>query len=362
MKPVAEILSQKEYSIKDLVALLSAKGNDRILLFDRAREVRQAIVGHKVYLRGLVEFSNICRKDCLYCGIRQSNSKVHRYIIPDREILDACRYAWENQFGSVVLQSGEQCSRVFIRSVDNLIKKIKQLSNNELGITLSCGEQTAETYRRWYESGAHRYLIRIESSNSVLYSRIHPHDKNHLYERRTEALQNLKEIGYQTGTGVMIGLPFQTIEDLATDLMFFKNIDIDMCGMGPYIEHEDTPLYQFKHLVPGKNERFDLSLKMIAVLRLIMPAINIAATTALRTLHPEGREKGILAGANVLMPDLTPSKYYKDYELYEGKFCIDEPVDICLNKLKRHLEPSGIEIGFGEWGDSIHFRTKSIKQ
>ncbi|MCF6356990.1 MAG: radical SAM protein, partial [Draconibacterium sp.] len=253
---------------QEIIQLLQSKGEERTQLLKKSREVKEKVVGNKVYFRGLIEFSNICSKDCLYCGIRKSNTNVIRYSATDNEILDACRFAWETRFASVVLQSGEISSPEFVKRVDYLLKKIKQLSNDELGITLSCGEQSRETYLRWFESGAHRFLLRIESSNRDLYYKIHPKNNNHSFEKRLEALQSLKETGYQVGTGVMIGLPFQTYKDLADDLLFLKKLDIDMCGMGPYIEHEDTPLYECRNLLMSKQKRFDLALNMIAVLRL----------------------------------------------------------------------------------------------
>jgi biotin synthase len=338
-----------------IISLLRTKGAERTQLLNKSREVKESAVGNKVYFRGLVEFSNICSKDCLYCGIRKSNSNVVRYEANDEEILDACRFAWENQFASVVLQSGEISSPAFVNRVDYLLKKIKQLSNDELGITLSCGEQTRETYKRWKESGAHRYLLRIESSNHELYDKIHPVNPAHSFENRIEALQFLKETGYQVGTGVMVGLPFQTYEDLANDLLFFKKIDVDMCGMGPYIEHENTPLYKHRKLLMTKQERFDLTLNMIAVLRILMPDINMAAATALQAIDPAGREKALAVGANVIMPNLTPSKYRKAYQLYEDKPCLDEDKELCRSCLEARIEMTGNEIGFGEWGDSKHY-------
>jgi biotin synthase len=331
------------------------RGEDRTRLFQSARQVKLREVGNKVYFRGLIEFSNICSKDCLYCGIRKGNVKVLRYDASDDQILNACRFAWENRFASVVLQSGELSSPAFVKRVDGLLKKIKQLSNGELGITLSCGEQTPETYRRWFESGAHRYLLRIESSNRELYYKIHPGNEIHLFEKRVAALGFLKDAGYQVGTGVMIGLPFQTVENLADDLLFMKKLDIDMCGMGPYIEHEDTPLYAHRHLLASKQERFDLALNMIAVLRLLMPDINIAAATALQAIDPAGREKALAVGANVLMPNLTPCEFREEYQLYENKPCLDEDAELCRNCLEARVELSGDEIGYGEWGDSKHF-------
>jgi biotin synthase len=355
MENFTEIVSQASFSPEDLVVLLSSEGREREVLFNKARELKESVVGKKVYFRGLIEFSNVCSKDCLYCGIRKSNKKVVRYNAADEEILEACRFAWENRFGSVVLQSGELESKAFVKRVDNLLKKIKQLSNNELGITLSCGEQSLETYRRWFESGAHRYLLRIEASNRELYHKIHPETPKHSFERRVEALHFLRETGYQVGTGVMIGLPFQTLEDLANDLLFFKKIDIDMCGMGPYIEHEHTPLYAFRQLLQPKQERFNLALNMIAALRLLMPDINIAAATALQAIDPAGREKALTVGANVIMPNLTPCEYRKEYLLYEDKPCLDEDAELCRNCLEAHIELAGSEIGYSEWGDSKHF-------
>ncbi len=343
----------------DLIALLQVQGEQRNALFKKSNEVKNSIVGKKVFFRGLVEFSNICSKDCLYCGIRKSNKKVVRYNATDDEILAACRFAWENRFGSVVLQSGEIASPAFIKRVENLLKKIKKFSNNELGITLSCGEQSRDTYLRWFESGAHRYLLRIEASNPALYYKIHPNTKKHSFEKRVEALHSLRVTGYQVGTGVMIGLPFQTIEDLAGDLLFLKEIDIDMCGMGPYIEHEHTPLYQCRHLLKTKLERFDLALNMIAVLRLMMPDINIAAATALQAIDPAGREKALNVGANIIMPNLTPCDYRKEYLLYKDKPCLDEDAELCRNCIEARIELAGCEIGYGEWGDSKHFSSRN---
>jgi len=355
MESFSEILSTGDFTRKELVRILNAEGEERLKLFQRAQDVKLQTIGNKVYFRGLIEFSNICTKDCLYCGIRKSNDKVVRYDLTNDEILDACRFAWQNRFGSVVLQSGEISSSAFVKRVDLLLRKIKEISNGELGITLSCGEQSIETYCQWRESGAHRYLLRIESSNPALYKRIHPGNEFHSFERRIQALKDLKTAGYQVGTGVMIGLPFQTIEDLADDLLFLKRMDVDMVGMGPYIEHEDTPLYEFRSLIRTKQERFDLALKMIATLRLLMPDINIAAATALQAIDPAGREKALTIGANILMPNLTPCDYRKEYQLYENKPCLDEDAELCRNCLEARIELTGCEIGYGEWGDSKHF-------
>lgn len=361
MKSFQEILQQSTFSHDDLLRLLLAKEDERQQLFARAQKVRLQNVGNKVYFRGLIEFSNLCAKDCLYCGIRKSNENVSRYELTDEEILEACLYAWENRFGSVVLQSGEVSSPAFVQRIANVLFQIKEMSKGELGITLSCGEQTLETYQLWRSCGAHRYLLRIESSNPELYRKIHPKNDFHSFDRRIQALKDLKTAGFQVGTGVMIGLPFQTIDDLASDLLFMKTMDIDMIGMGPYIEHEETPLYTFRNELKTKEERFDLALKMVAVLRLLMPDINIAAATALQAIDPAGREKALTIGANVLMPNLTPTDQRKAYQLYEGKPCLDESADLCKNCLEARIELSGGEIGYGEWGDSKHFENRAGK-
>lgn len=347
---------------QEIIALLKTTGDERTELLKRSQERKVKEVGKKVYFRGLVEFSNICSKDCLYCGIRKGNEKVLRYEVSDDEILESCRFAWENNFASVVLQSGELSSPAFTKRVDGLLKKIKAMSNGELGITLSCGEQSLETYLQWKESGAHRYLLRIESSNRELYYKIHPENQHHSFEKRLEALAALKKAGYQVGTGVMVGLPFQTFDDLANDLLFFKELDIDMCGMGPYIEHEDTPLYAHRGRLKTKQERFDLTLNMIAVLRLLMPDINIAAATALQAIDPAGREKALAVGANVIMPNLTPTAYREEYQLYEDKPCLDEDAELCRNCLEARIHMAGSEIGYGEWGDSKHFFNRTKKE
>ena len=358
MKSFFDILQNNEFSNDELVKLLSAESEERQQLFHRAQLVKLQTVGNKVYFRGLIEFSNKCGKDCLYCGIRKSNNKVVRYELSDQDILEACRFAWLNRFGSVVLQSGEISSPSFVKRIDLLLQKIKELSNGELGITLSCGEQSIETYQQWHQSGAHRYLLRIESSNPVLYRKIHPDNDFHSYDRRIQAIRDLKACGYQVGTGVMIGLPFQTLHDLANDLLFFKAIDVDMVGMGPYIEHEDTPLYEFRKLIKTKQERFDLALKMVAALRLLMPDINIAAATALQAIDPAGREKALTIGANILMPNLTPCDYRREYQLYEDKPCLDEDAELCRSCLEARIELSGCEIGYDEWGDSKHYKKR----
>jgi biotin synthase len=279
--------------------------------------------------------------------------------MPDEEVLEAAKYAFDNNFASIVIQSGERNDRKFVDTIDRLLRDIRQMTQGKLHVTLSLGEQTEKTYQRWMDAGAQRYLLRIEVSNPELYRKLHPEDKHHDYNERLEALRRLRKTGYQVGTGVMIGLPFQTISDLADDLIFFRDFDIDMAGMGPYIEHEDTPLYQYRNELLPIRERFLLSLKMVALLRIMMKDINIAATTAMQTIDPQGREKALLVGANVIMPNLTPVKYRQSYLLYQNKPCLDEEAEECKSCLEARIALAGDEIGFGEWGDSKHFKKRT---
>jgi biotin synthase len=354
-----ELLKNKNIDKTDIINLLSANAEETKALFLASERVRNECVGNIVYFRGLIEFSNICGKNCYYCGIRAENNNVVRYNLTNAEILDAAKFAYENHYASVVLQSGEITGKEFIKRICYLVDEIKKLSNNELGITLSLGEQNKETYKEWFNTGAHRYLLRIESSNKELYQKIHPRNSKHSYEERIKCLEYLRETGFQVGTGVMIGLPFQTLEDLANDLLFLRDFDIDMVGMGPYIEHPDTPLYQYRDLLMPKTERLLLALKMIAILRLMMNDINIAAATALQAIDPMGREKAIKIGANIIMPNITPGQYRKNYKLYENKPCVDENPDDCTQCLESRIQMAGSKIGYNEWGDSWHFKKKN---
>ncbi len=343
----------------DLIYLLGLTERDAMeKLFDRAYEAKTKYVGNKVYFRGIIEFSNICEKDCFYCGIRKSNRNVVRYRMSEEEILEGARFAYESNYGSVVLQSGERSDPVFAGFVERVVKAIKELSNGNLGITLSLGEQSDETYRRWFAAGAHRYLLRIETSNEALYGRLHPRD--HSFRKRLECLGILAGIGYQVGTGVMIGLPGQTLEDLADDILFFEKMDIAMVGMGPYLVHKDTPLSsEISDFEAIKERQLDLALKMIAVTRLYLKDVNIASTTALQALAPTGREMGLRAGANIIMPNITITRYRSSYQLYDNKPCLDENASFCRACLEQRIESVGESIGFNEWGDSPHFKKKT---
>ncbi|MCL2561136.1 MAG: [FeFe] hydrogenase H-cluster radical SAM maturase HydE [Rikenellaceae bacterium] len=323
----------------EIIDLLNSEGEAAARLFERAAAVRDKTIGNGIYLRGLIEYSNLCVKNCLYCGIRR-DAECERYTLTRGQVLAAAEHAWRERFGSVVLQGGENRLSAYIADIERLVKDIKTLSRGELGITLSLGEQSLDTYRRWFAAGAHRYLLRIETSNRALFERIHPAEDGE-FDTRLQALHDLRAAGYQVGTGVMIGLPGQTVEDLADDLLFMRALDIDMCGMGPYIPSAGTPLAA--QAVWPAERRMNLTLNMIAVLRLLMPDINIAATTALQAIVPDGRLRAVAAGANVIMPNLTPDALRKNYSLYDNK-----PLSFDTKILEANIR-------YGEWGDSKHF-------
>jgi biotin synthase len=355
---INEILKKEEFIREDIITLLKSEEDDKTILYKKSSETKEKYIGNKVWFRGLIEFSNVCSKDCLYCGIRKGNKKLKRYNLSDDEILAAAKFAYDNKYGSIALQSGETESTSFSKRVEKLLIKIKEISKGDLGITLSVGEQKPEVYKRWYEAGAHRYLLRVESTNQALYKKIHPDDPKHDFRRRLDSLKCLQDIGYQTGTGVMIGLPFQTIDDLAGDLLFMKDFNIDMCGMGPYIEHADTPLIKHSGKLLSLKERFDLTLKMIAIIRIMMKDINIVAATALQAIDPIGREKAVKIGANILMPNITPGKYRDSYKLYDNKPCTDDSAEDCQSCLEARVSLAGAEVIYGEWGDSKHYLSR----
>lgn len=359
---IKEILTQDDLSKTDIIRLLKSEGEDRTLLFKKSAEIKGRYIGNKVWFRGLIEFSNVCGKDCLYCGIRKGNKNLERYSLSDEEILAAAGFAYVNRYGSIALQSGELESQFITNRIENLLHKIKELSNGELGVTLSVGEQEPEVYKRWYDAGAHRYLLRVESTNQSLYNKIHPNDSKHDFNHRLDCLKSLQEIGYQTGTGVMIGLPFQTMDDLAGDLLYMKEFNIDMCGMGPYIEHADTPLIEHSEKLMPMKDRFDLTLKMIAIIRIMMKDINIVAATALQAIDPIGREKAVKIGANILMPNITPGKYRDKYKLYDNKPCTDESAEDCQSCLEARVSLADAEVIYGEWGDSKHYSERRRRQ
>ena len=355
MNPLIEKALARPYNLEhdELVALLSL--DDPTELFDAAYRLKCRYVGKSVSLRGLVELGNNCAKNCFYCGIRRENRNVSRYHLSEEDVIRMAHWSFLQNYGSVVLQSGELESEENTEYIERILKGIRSFGGDHFGITLCLGEQTEEVYRRWHDAGAHRYLLRIESSVPELYARLHPAD--HSYARRVECLKILKKLGYQTGSGVMIGLPEQTIDHLARDIAFFHEMDLDMIGMGPYIPHRDTPLGKEIECTPEYAARqLDLGLKMIAVTRLYLHDVNIAATTALQALDGRGRERGILAGANVMMPNVTDTEYRKQYQLYANKPCLDENSAKCRNCLNRRIVSIGETINWGQRGDSPHYR------
>lgn len=316
--------------------------------------------GDTVRLRGLIEFSNRCVLDCHYCGIRRGNRAVKRYSLTLDDVVACARWCAERGYGSLVLQSGERRDTAFVRRVEAMICAIKDATRCDaqpegLGITLCVGEQAPETYARWFAAGAHRYLLRIESSSPELFARLHP--ENQRLETRVACLQTLRQIGYQVGTGVMIGLPGQTIDHLIDDLLFFRDMDVDMIGMGPYLPHAQGVL-PGAPAIPPAEERLRLGLRMIAAARLLLRDVNIAATTALQAMADDGREQGLRYGANVIMPQVTPPNVRKMYTLYDGKPCLDDSAEQCAVCLENRIASVGRRTLKGQWGDSAHFGRK----
>ena len=343
----------RNLSVADLARLVALDDPDEQR---RARAAAHALkrryMGTAVSIRGLVEIGNVCAKDCFYCGIRRSNAAVARYRLTVADIVRMAETCAREGSASLVLQGGEIESEANTAFIEDCLRALAPL---DLGITLSLGEQTEEVYRRWREAGAARYLLRIETSSPALYARLHP--ATHSWARRAACLDALRRCGYQVGTGVMSALPGQTAEDLARDIVFFGDRDVDMIGMGPYIPHPDTPLAATAPRLPPE-ERLRLGLNMIAATRLYLHDVNIASTTALQALAPDGREQGLLAGANVLMPNVTDVAYRRRYQLYAGKPNLDENADACRADLDRRLAALGEHIAYGLRGDSPHFAAR----
>ena len=350
---------QTEAAAADLELLLSARDHDEVSALHRAAyQVKLREVGPVVFLRGLVELGNSCARDCLYCGIRRSNDLVERFALTVEQIVAGARLAREFGYASLVLQGGERNDAAHADFITEALQQIHEATGGELAVTLSLGEQTREVYRRWRQAGAHRYLLRMESTNRALYRRLHPDCEGEgCWEARRRCLDDLRATDYQVGTGVMIGLPGQTPADLAQDLLFFREQDVDMIGMGPYIPHDDTPLgADLRGFDPdfefSAQRQIALGLNMIACTRLLLPDANIAATTALQALDPAGREKGLLAGANVIMPNLTDTEYRAGYQLYNGKPGLTENAPETRRRLEASIEAIGETIGYGRRGDA----------
>ena len=320
---------------EEIIALLNT--NNEQSLFKKADAVRHTYVGDEVYLRALIEFSNICRNDCFYCGIRKSNGNVARYRMSEDEIVKTAQAAADMGFKTVVLQSGEDLHFNTLK----MCRIIEQIKKFDVALTLSIGERTYEEYKAFYESGADRYLMRIETTDQNLYAKLHPLMS---WQHRHECLLMIKELGYELGSGIMVGLPEQTTDSIAADLLYLKELGIDMAGIGPFIPHPDTPLKD------EKGGSLSLALRTMAVMRLLMPDINIPATTAMESLHPKGRLMALQAGANVVMPNVNTSEYKKLYELYPNKICVNEEPVQCKTCIGVKIQSIGRKVGLGYGG------------
>lgn len=330
---IKKLESTRNATDTELLALIS---NDKInpILYQYGDKVRKQHYGTDVYIRGLIEFSNICHNDCYYCGIRKSNPNVDRYFLTKEQILQCCKVGYELGYRTFVLQSGE--SNLYSdRQICEIVYSIKE-NYPECAITLSIGEKSKESYIEYYQSGAERYLLRHETANEEHYRKLHPNIMS--LENRKRCLYDLKDIGYQVGSGFMVGSPFQTYENLIQDLRFLQELQPDMIGIGTYITHKDTP---FKDYPTGS---LDLTLKMISILRLMFPYALIPSTTALGTINPIGRELGLKAGANVVMPNLSPVNVRKKYQLYDNKICTGEEAGECKQCLENRIKSVGYNV------------------
>ena len=338
-----QILSKEEF-----VRLLAISEKDDIdYLTERAKCIRDDTYGKRVFIRGLIEISNYCKNDCYYCGIRRSNKNAQRYRLSKEQILSCCENGYELGFRTFVMQGGEDA---FFKDevVCDIVSSIKE-RYPDCAVTLSLGERSTKSYSKMKEAGADRYLLRHETFDNTHYNKLHPVELDP--ENRKRCLRDLKALGYQTGTGIMVGSPYQTLENIAEDLLFIKELNPEMIGIGPFIPHKDTP---FKDFESGTME---MTLRLISILRLLCPKALIPATTALGTISPQGREKGILAGANVIMPNLSPKEDRKKYMLYNDKLSDGEEAAEGLNKLKESMRKIGYEI-VEDRGDCIALKDK----
>lgn len=301
---------------------------------DLACQVRQENYGDEIYIRGLIEFTNYCKNDCYYCGIRKSNGKADRYRLTKEEIMDCCETGYQLGFRTFVLQGGEDPYYNDAKIID-LVQTIKA-EFSDCALTLSIGEKSEESYRAYKKAGADRYLLRHETANPAHYQKLHPASLS--LENRKNCLRTLKKLGYQTGAGFMVGSPYQTPEDLTDDYLFLKELDPEMVGIGPFISHKDTPFHECA------NGTLEDTLFYLALLRLMLPHALLPATTALGTIHPQGRELGVLSGANVIMPNLSPVSVRKKYMLYDGKICTGDEVRECHACLSGRMHRVGCRI------------------
>ena len=316
------------FTKKEIIEILKSSDEE---LFCLANEKRKKYKGDEIHLRALIEFTNICKCNCLYCGLRCENKLVNRYRLDDEKILNSVKNAIDFGIKTIVLQGGED-NYFSQKKICNLIEKIKQY---DIALTLSIGERSLEDYKAFKETGADRYLLRIETTDQDLYKKLHP---NMSFENRVKCLYNLKELGYETGTGCLVGLPNQSIESLADDILFFKELNADMVGIGPFIPHPNTPLSN-----ESKNN-FDLALRVMATTRLVLPDINIPATTAMETLKENGRIIALNAGANVVMPNFTNYLEKQNYEIYPNKYGSKENIETSITNLKKSILAIGRNI------------------
>lgn len=320
-------------SKNEIVRLLADEQNEPALL-KRADRIRKKYVGDAIHLRGLIEFSNICRNNCLYCGIRRGNGKVARYRMREDELIETARRAAALGFKTVVMQSGED----MYYTQEKMCRIIEAIKKFDVAVTLSVGERSYGDYKAFREAGTDRYLMRIETTDKDLYHRLDP---GMSWQHRYECLLMIKELGYELGSGIMVGLPGQSLESIAADLMFLRHLGVDMAGIGPFIPHPETPLAG----EPGGS--LHLALRTMAIMRLLLPDINIPATTAMESLHPDGRMMALQGGANVVMPNVTEGEYRKLYELYPGKICVNDTPVHCRSCISRKILSIGRTIGTG---------------
>jgi biotin synthase len=332
----SNIDENKLITLPEIIFLLNTQGQELDELYKKADKIRKENVGDEIFLRGIIEFSNYCKKDCNYCGIRKSNKNIFRYRLPDEEILDVCRSAEKANITTVVLQSGED-PYYDKEKLANLITKIKSETN--LAITFSVGEHSLETYKYWKEKGLDRYLIRFETSDKKLFKKCHP-DNNFL--ERISCIKNLQKMKVQIGSGLLIGLPGETINQLAKDIIFCTDLNLDMIGCGPFIANEETPFAKTTN--PFESEIY---FKTIAILRILNKKAHIPSTTAFDAIDSNARNRLLQLGANVFMPNLTPIKYRKHYLLYPGKPCLNETGEQCTRCVKTRVKNIGRKIGIG---------------
>lgn len=344
MSLIEEIRTRQNITKDQLVHLLTTEDESLLTrLKITARAVADSVYGNQIFIRGLIEFTNYCKNDCLYCGIRKSNSNAKRYRLSEEDILSCCGTGYELGFRTFVLQGGEDGFYTDERLV-HIISRIKELYP-DCALTLSIGEKSRESYQAYYDAGADRYLLRHETANAAHYAKLHPASLS--AANRQQCLWDLKDIGYQVGTGFMVGSPYQTAEHLAEDLLFIKKLNPHMIGIGPFIPHHDTPF------ADEKAGTLELTLFMLGLLRLMLPKVLLPATTALGTIHPKGRELGIQAGANVVMPNLSPVSVRKDYSLYDNKICTGDEAAECRFCLERRMQSIGYNIVTSR-GDSLN--------